>query len=152
MGTREEHLEREQAAWEAFLAVVATVPADRLDDRSVVPGWSAKDLIWHSAGWATFAAEQLEEMVDGPFADPFEGVEAAHWDKVSEAMVEEGRALTFDEVMTAAEAARASMRTVWSSLPEIDDDRARLFAEETFLHYDDHAAEIRRYLGSADLR
>jgi hypothetical protein len=152
MTIRDEHLGREQASWGGFLAAVAEVPAERLDDRSVVPGWSAKDLVFHNAGWARFAAEQLEASSDGPFVDPFEGVDEAHWDGISEEMVREGRELSFDEVLAAAEAARERVRAVWSSLPEVDDVQAAFFADETFLHYDDHGAEIRRFLGSPDVR
>lgn len=152
MDLREEHLERERTAWEAFLAAVGEVPAERLDDRTVVPGWSAKDLVWHNGGWAGVVGEQLRAMMGAPFADPFAGYDDAHWDAVNEEMVREGRAMSFDEVLAAAERRRAEAREVWASLPELDELRAGLFADETFVHYDEHAAEIRAFLERADLR
>lgn len=152
MGVREEQLERERTAWEAFLAAVGEVPAERLDDRTVVPGWSAKDLVWHNGGWAGFVGDQLQGMVGAPFVDPFEGHDDAHWDAVNEEMVREGRAMSFDEVLAEAERQRAGAREVWSSLPEVDEQRAGLFADETSIHYDEHAAEIRAFLERSDVR
>jgi len=152
MDLREEHLERERTAWEAFLAAVGEVPADRLDDPSVVPGWSVKDLVWHNGGWAGFVGEQLRAMVDGPFVDPFAGHDDAHWDRVNEEMVREGRAMSFDAVLASAERSRAEARDVWSSLPEVDEQRAGLFADETSIHYDEHAADIRAFLDRPEVR
>jgi len=152
MDLREAQLERERTAWEAFLAVVGEVPAERLDDRTVVPGWSAKDLVWHNGGWAGFVGEQLRAMIDAPFVDPFAGHDDAHWDTVNEEMVREGRAMSFDEVLAAAEHSREEAREVWASLPEVDEQRADLFADETFVHYDEHTAEIRAFLGRREVR
>jgi len=152
MDLREEHLDCERTAWEAFLAAVGEVPADRLDDRSVVPGWSVKDLVWHNGGWAGFVGEQLRAMAGGTFVDPFAGHDDAHWDSVNEEMVREGRAMSFDEVLAAAERSRAGAREVWSSLPEIDEQRAALFADETAVHYDEHTGDIRAFLDRAVVR
>jgi hypothetical protein len=146
MGIREEYLEKEWGAWDALRAVLASVPADRLDDRTVVPGWSAKDLVWHCAGWATFAVDELERGAEGPFANPFSAHDEAHWDGVSQEMVDRGRVLTYAAVLAAAETQRERVRRTWSSMAEVDGDRARWFAEETFGHYDEHAGQIRRWL------
>ena len=152
MDLREEHLERERTAWEAFLGAVGEVPADRLDERSVVPGWSVKDLVWHNGGWAGFVGEQLRAMIGGAFVDPFAGHDDAHWDAVNERMIREGRAMSFDEALAAAERSRAEARDAWSSLPEVDEERAGLFADETSTHYEEHAADIRAFLDRPEVR
>jgi hypothetical protein len=152
MDLRAEHLERERTAWETFLAAVGGVPAERLDDRSVVPGWSVKDLVWHNGGWARFVGEQLREMIGAPFVDPFAGHDDGHWDAVNEEMVREGRTMSFDEVLAAAERSRAEARQIWSSLPAVDEQRAGLFADETFIHYDEHAVEVRAFVERSDVR
>ena len=149
MGVHEEHLQKEAAAWDAFLEVVRRVPPGRREEQSVVPGWSVKDLVWHNAGWATFAGDHLKQMELGEFVDPFEGVPDSHWDEVSQRMIEESRGMTFDEVLAGAETARERVRAIWSSMPEIGDEAARWFADETFVHYDEHAEEIRRFIGSS---
>jgi hypothetical protein len=145
MGIRDEHAARERGAWAAFMDLVATVPADRIDERTVVPGWSVKDLIWHDAGWASFAADALETSHGASFLDPFGAHAAAHWDAVSEEMIERGRSLTLDEVLSRAEAQRAHVHDVWSGLPQPGAEAAAWFAEETFLHYEEHAAEVRAW-------
>lgn len=144
--TPEELATKENTAWRYFLDAVGSVPADRLADEGVVPGWSVKDLVWHCAEWARFAGEHLGHMQGGTFKDPFEGVDPAHWDRLSQEMIDESRTMSFDEVLAGAEARRTAVRDVVASLPSIDDEAARWFADETFVHYHEHAAEIRRFL------
>src|SRR5205823_4169092 len=45
MSVQDELAEKERAAWRAFMDAVDRLPPDRFDERSVVPGWSAKDLM-----------------------------------------------------------------------------------------------------------
>jgi hypothetical protein len=143
---RDELAEKERTTWDAFLSVVETVPAELRASEGVVPGWSVKDLVWHCGEWARFAGEHLEQMQTGTFVDPFEGVEPAHWDEVSQRMIDESRAMTWEEVLAGAEARRVRVRDIWSSLDPIDDEAAEWFGEETFVHYDEHAGEIRSFL------
>ncbi|MDP9329498.1 MAG: maleylpyruvate isomerase N-terminal domain-containing protein [Actinomycetota bacterium] len=146
---RDEYLGNEQASWDAFLQVVVSVPADKRTDPSVVPGWSVKDLVWHCAGWTTFAGDHLEQIRDGTFVDPFENVPDSHWDEVSQQMIDESRAMSFEDVVAGAERARERARTIWSALPTIDAEAGKLFADETFSHYDEHTDEIRRFTNPA---
>jgi hypothetical protein len=147
--SREELAQKESDAWDAFLGVVATVPDDRRVSEGVVPGWSVKDLVWHCAEWTRFAGEHFEQMKEGTFVDPFAGVDDAHWDAVSQTMVDEARTMTWDEVLAGAEVRRMRVRGIWDSLPAIDDVAAHWLAEETFDHYDQHAEEIRAFLSNA---
>jgi Mycothiol maleylpyruvate isomerase N-terminal domain len=142
----EELAEKERAAWVGFLSVVESVPADRRASEGVVPGWSVKDLVWHCAEWARFAGEHLEQMKRGTFVDPFEGVDPTHWDEVSQQMIDQSREMTWDEVLAGAEGRRVAVRDIWSTIDPIDDAAEHWFAEETFIHYDEHAEEIRRFL------
>ena len=147
--SREELAQKESDAWDAFLGVVATVPDDRRVSEGVVPGWSVKDLVWHCAEWTRFAGEHFEQMKEGTFVDPFAGVDDAHWDAVSQTMVDEARTMTWEEILACAEVRRTRARAVWESLPAIDDVAAHWLAEETFDHYDQHAEEIRAFLSNA---
>jgi hypothetical protein len=146
MDRRGELAVKERAGWDAFLAVVGDVPDERRSDPGVVPGWSVKDLVWHCAGWARFAGDHLEAIGGGTFTDPFAGTDDAHWDRVSQEMIDASRSMSFDEVVAGAEAERLRLHGIWSSLPEIGDEAARWFSEETFVHYDEHAEEIRHFL------
>jgi hypothetical protein len=149
MDRRNELADRERTGWEAFRVLLEEVPADRREVSGVVPGWSVKDIVWHCAGWARFAGDHLDAMAGGTFTDPFEGVEEAHWDRVSQEMIDESRGMSFEEVLGESEAARARLHGIWASLPEVDERAAHWFSEETFAHYQEHAAEIRSFLGRA---
>jgi Mycothiol maleylpyruvate isomerase N-terminal domain len=143
--TRSDHLQKEAAAWASFLDAVGKVDRDRFDEPGVVPGWSVKDLVWHNAGWADFTGDELQKAVGKPFEDPFARHEDEHWDRMSAEIIAAARPKSFDEVLTDAEAVRERVRAVWQNLPEIDDERALFFAEETFIHYAEHAAEVLRF-------
>ena len=60
--------------------------------------------------------------------------------------------MSFDAVLASAERSRAEARDAWSTLPEIDEQRAGLFADETSIHYDEHTADIRAFLDGRDVR
>jgi hypothetical protein len=145
MDRRDELVKREAESWRAFLSEVEAVPSDRRSVEGVVPGWSVKDVVQHCGGWARFSADQLEGMGSGPFTDPFDGVPDEHWDRVSQEMIEESRRMSFEEVLRGAEESRARARSVWSALPTVSEEAARLFAEETSEHYDEHRAEIQAF-------
>jgi len=144
--SREELAAAERTAWTEFLALIARVPEDRRDVREVVPGWSVKDLMWHNAGWALFAAEELQKMDGGPFTDPFDAHDDDHWDRVSAAQVESGRTLDWDQTLAECEARRARVHEMWAGLGDVVPAAADWFSEETAVHYREHAEEIERFL------
>ena len=145
MDQRDELAQHEEESWKAFLAKVQAVPPERRSVESVVPGWSVKDLVHHCGGWARFSADHLEAMGSGTFTDPFDGVPDEHWARVSQEMIDESRRMSFDDVLRGAEEARSHARGVWASLPQVSDEAARFFADETWEHYDEHGAEIRAF-------
>jgi hypothetical protein len=61
-------------------------------------------------------------------------------------MIDASRSMSFDQVVAGAEEERLRLQGIWSALPEIGDEAAHWFSEETFVHYDEHAAEIRSFL------
>lgn len=146
MAAREELAQAERDAWQAFMEVASRVPQDRRDDRTVVPDWSVKDLVWHNAYWALFGVEELTRQAGAPFVDPFAGDDDDYADRVNAEQVESGRALTWDEVLLQAEQQRARIHELWASLDEVSDEAAAFFAEESSIHYDEHREEIERFL------
>jgi hypothetical protein len=138
----EELLARERASWEAFQSEVGRVPVDRRSVDGAVPGWSVKDLVWHCAYWAGFCADRIEARAAGDLSDPWDH-DDAHWDAENDRVAQESKAMTWESVESKAgelrERARAALELA------NDDDTLRWFAEETFEHYDEHAAEIARF-------
>ena len=144
--TREEQAQAERDAWQRFMEVVERVPADRRDERTVVPDWSVKDLVWHNAYWALYGAEEITRQAGSAFVDPFAGDEEGYGDRVNAEQVETGRSLTWDQVLARAEQHRTRVHELWTALGDVSDEAATFFAEETSVHYQEHGAEIVRFL------
>ena len=98
MTTTEELLQREDAAWSAFVDAFGAVPEDRRSDEGVVPGWSMHDLVWHCGFWAGYVAEVLHKIARG---EPTE--DSQDWDAFNAIVVEDGRAMSWDEVIVRSE-------------------------------------------------
>jgi Mycothiol maleylpyruvate isomerase N-terminal domain len=143
---RRELLNREASSWEALMAAVARVPEDRRADPGVVPGWSVADLVWHCGYWVDDAARRIEAIAAGtPEPDDPEAV----WQKTNDEVASQSRTMSWDEVVARSEAARDRIRAVLSSLSEILPAAESDFVDETFEHYDEHAAEIERFAGGS---
>jgi hypothetical protein len=142
-------LAREEEAWSALSREVDRLAPERRRTEGVVPGWSADDLVWHCAKWAEFAAERLAALDDGPFVDPFDSEPDEHWDAESARFAEQSKSMDTGEIDAAAASIRQHVRGVWASLPDLGPEADTWFAEETFVHYDEHAAEVRRFADEA---
>jgi DinB superfamily len=139
---RRELLNREASSWEALMAAVARVPEDRRAEPGAVPGWSVADLVWHCGYWVDDAARRIEAIAaDTPEPDDPEVV----WQKTNDEVAAQSKAISWDEVVARSEAARGRIRAVLSSLSEIPPAAESEFVDETFEHYDEHAAEIERF-------
>ncbi len=149
MTDRMELLRREEEAWANFARRYAEVPEERLNESGVVPGWSTKDLVWHCAYWARFCAESLESNTTGEgWVDPFADHDDAYWDGVNAKIAEEAKAMSWGQIRDAIPAIRERVRAAVIAAPERG-EVAEWFADETFLHYDEHAQEIQRFVAEA---
>jgi Mycothiol maleylpyruvate isomerase N-terminal domain len=140
MTTTEELLQREDAAWSAFVDAFGAVPDDRRSDEGVVPGWSVHDLVWHCGFWAAYAAEVLHKIARGePTEDPQD------WNALDANVLEDGRAMSWDEVIVRSEENRVRCREALEALPTLTDAAIEEFTGETFEHYEEHAAQVRAF-------
>jgi hypothetical protein len=139
---RQELLDREASSWEALMAAVATVPEGRRTEPGAVPGWSVADLVWHCGYWVDDAARRIELIAAGtPEPDDPEAV----WQKTNDEIAEESKAMAWDDILARSEAARQRIRGALGALSEIPSAAESEFVDETFEHYDEHAAEIERF-------
>lgn len=145
--TKDELLQREAAAWDRLLAAISQVPAERRTEPGVVPGWSVQDLYWHCAYWSGWCGERLEAMAAGTFVD--EDHPDEFWDNLNEKVTEEARGMTWIEIEEASGPLRERVRGGLQALPELTDTAVEEYADETFVHYDEHAAEIEAFAGAA---
>ena len=143
---RRELLDREASSWAAFVAAVDRVPHDRRTEPGAVPGWSVADLVWHCGYWVDDAARRIEGIAAGtPEPEDPESV----WQLTNDEIAERSKAMSWHEIITRTEAARVRIRAVLSSLSEIPPAAESEFVEETFEHYDEHAAEIDRFASAS---
>ena len=142
MAERKDLLAREEEAWRRMWAAVERVPAGDRTREGVVGDWSVQDMVWHCARWADFCGEHLEIMRGGNWSDPFEAESDAYWDQMNQDIADASKAMAWDDVTTGAAAGRERVRTALAELGEIDDVAGTWFAEETYVHYDEHAAHI----------
>jgi hypothetical protein len=143
---RDELLDREASSWEALMAAAARVPEGRRTELGAVPGWSVADLVWHCGYWADDAARRIELIAAGtPEPDDPEAV----WQRTNDEVAEQSKAMSWDDIVSRSEAARQRIRGALASLSEISSAAESEFVEETFEHYDEHAAEIERFAATA---
>jgi hypothetical protein len=146
MLSREELLQREEAAWAEFVAEVGRIPEHRRGDDGVVPGWSVNDLVFHNGKWASVAAEKLGAIKATGSAGDEDPDEV--WRAKNDRWAEESKSLTYEDAMQAALADRDAARNALLALPEVTDEAASWFQEETFDHYQEHTEEVSRFADS----
>lgn len=141
-----ELLEREDLAWSRVWAAVERVPADDRMREGVVGDWSTQDIVWHCAYWTNFCAEHLEAMRTGPWSDPFAGESDEQIDRENQDIADASKAMKWADVVSGTDASRARVRAALSAFADVDGVAEAWFADETFVHYDEHAEEIRSFL------
>jgi hypothetical protein len=143
---RDELLKREEAVWAEFVAEVGRVPEHRRGDLGVVPGWSVNDLVFHNGRWAGVAAEKLGALATSGSAGEEEPNEV--WEGKNELWAAESKSMLYQEAMARALEDRERARTALNALPEVTDEAASWFMEETFDHYQEHTEEVSRFADS----
>ena len=143
---RDELLKREEAAWAEFVAEVGRVPEHRRSDDGVVPGWSVNDLVFHNGKWAGVAAEKLGAIAASGAAGEEEPDEV--WEGKNELWAAESKSMLYQEAMARALEDRERARAALLALPEVTDEAASWFTEETFDHYQEHTEEVSRFADS----
>ncbi len=143
MATKEELLQHEDEAWSAFVDAFGSVPADRRSDPGVVPGWSVHDMVWHCGYWVGYVVDILGKIARGESTD-----DSQDWDAINARVTEEGRTMSWDEVVVASEQNRVRVREALQALPTLTDAAVDEFRGETFEHYEEHTAEVRAFAAS----
>ena len=142
MAETKDLLAREEEAWGRMWAAVERVPRGDRTREGVVGDWSVQDMVWHCARWADFCGEHLEIMRRGNWSDPFEAESDAYWDRMNQDIADASKAMAWDDVTTGAAAGRERARAALAGLVEVDDVAATWFAEDTYVHYDEHEEHI----------
>lgn len=138
----QELIAREGQAWDRMWAAVERVPVGDRTKEGVVGDWSVQDMVWHCARWADFCGEHLEIMRGGDWSDPFAVESDEYWDRMNQDIADASKAMAWDDVTAGAVAGRERVRTALVELGTVDAVAEEWFAEETFVHYDEHLEHI----------
>ncbi len=141
-------LEREETAWSRMWAQVERVPAGERARPGVVGDWSVQDMVWHCARWADFCGEYLDVMRAESFTDPFDSEPDEYWDRMNQDIADQSKAMVWADINTGAVSSRERVRTAIAALPDVDDVAEQWFADETYVHYDEHAEQIAAFANS----
>ncbi len=129
-----------------FLALASRVKAERADEPGICGDWSAKQTVAHMAAWDWEGERYFRALHAGSAGEEHDDIEA-----FNAAAVEERRDQSWDETLD--ELRRANM-TFAASLANVSTtDRAAESEYTSWLravagHYEEHAAQIRSWLGA----
>ena len=127
-------------SWAGFLEALESVPGDRLEEPGACGDWSVKDLMAHMAFWddrAVYVADTIGageeiEPIDWQEANTREATLRANW--------------TLEESRREMLAAHDRVIEALERHPELD---ASVWEGDTFDHYNEHAADIRKWLSGS---
>jgi hypothetical protein len=125
------------ASWGQFLETVNGIPEERLTEAGAVGDWSVKDLLGHVAYWDNRAAERAE----GVPADDSVG-----WQVLNDRAAAERAGWTLAQAQAELERSHAHMLAALEAHPELPADH---WADATWEHYDEHVADLSRWLNGA---
>jgi hypothetical protein len=146
MASAEELLQAEETAWADFVREVGRVPEHRRGEEGVVPNWSVNDLVFHNGKWAGVAAEKLGMIRDT--GSPGEEDPDEVWRGKNDLWAAESKSMLYQEAMARALEDRERAREALRALPDVTDEAASWFQEETFDHYQEHTEEVGRFADS----
>jgi mycothiol maleylpyruvate isomerase-like protein len=135
-------LAEEGTGWQTLLDVFASIPHDRVEDASLTAdGWSPKDVMFHIGAWCAEAANQLERMRLGTFAEGTTDTETKNRE-----WFETSRRLDVPTVRAELRPARERMLREWQALGEITPSAQEWFEESGSMHYREHIRDLRAWM------
>jgi hypothetical protein len=137
------------AAWGEVRSVVESLSDDEALEAGVVDIWSVKDLVGHMAYWADKAAVDLNLAAAGRFAEievPGGESQVTEWN-AREAAAREGKSLDAikREWAESFQSAKAALAATPAEVLDVNVKGWTMFvrfAEDTYLHYREHAEQI----------
>jgi hypothetical protein len=145
--SRRHVLARVDAAWTAFKESYAGLPRAQMTESGVTDSWSIKDVLAHVTTWEAEALKYIPLLQAGgrpPRYVTFGGLDAFNAKRSAEK-----RRLSLATVLRRLDDTHRRLRALIEHLPETELRREtrvrRRIRLETFGHYPEHAAAIRRW-------
>ena len=139
--TLRELIERTERQWRAWVDAVEGIPDERLAE-PMVGHWTGKDLLGHVAFWEEWVIGECQRILAG------EPNTADDLDPMNQAQVDDSKHASVAEQKRYRDEAHARLMAFLDTVPEETPLFPRLVKAlewETYLHYDEHAAEIRAW-------
>lgn len=134
-----------ETSWQSFLAALDGIPEDRMTEPGAVGEWSVKDVFGHIAFWEGMAIEAVERRVAGE-PDRKVDVQALN-DAEAEARRDVPLGAARDEMIRTHERLLATARSIVDRDPTLVATVYDSLKDDTYEHYDEHAADIRAWRG-----
>jgi DinB superfamily len=136
MSERDDVTRSEAEAWASFERLLDAVPHDEREAPVLDDGWSLKDVLAHIGYWWDDVADAMDQ---GTYADDPEDT-----DVINERVRVRSSGMTWVEVSSELEQARARMLATWNALPQVTDIARDAFESETIEHYAEHVEQVER--------
>lgn len=131
-----------ERSWAGLLGALDGVPDGRLSEPNAIGEWSVKDVMGHIAFWDEQAVRAAHRELAG------EPRLAPDWQEMNEREAGEGKDRSAAEQRAALEAAHGRVLELLRALPRLDPTTVGVcgcLQQDTFEHYDEHAADIRAW-------
>ncbi len=132
-----EALARTEASWRALVDLASPLSPEILQEPGVTGNWSIKDLLNHIAFWDDNGAATARRLAAGmAHAGPDYRV-------VNDSEAAKRANQTLDQTMSEL---RAAHERLSHTLRDLEGFNPAAIAEDTYLHYEEHGAEIESWL------
>jgi hypothetical protein len=146
--TRQQLLDRLDAAWSAFKASYAGLSDAEMAEPGIVDDWSVKDILAHVTTWEEEALRHLPQILEGGrpprYSTAYGGIDA-----FNARMSARKRALSLADVRQQLDDTHCRLIAFIQSVPEEQFTRDTRFRRrlrlDTYSHYPLHAAMIRAW-------
>ncbi len=136
-------LDRIERSWAGLQDALAGIPEERLAEPKAVGNWSVKDVMGHLAFWDEQALLAAERHLAGQ-----PPVQVVDWQGMNEQQAAERAGRSAAELRAEMERAHELVVALLRSRPPLDPAAVGLcgcLEEDTYQHYDAHAADIRAW-------
>lgn len=135
-----EALRKIEASWRALNDTIDSVSPERLKQPGASGHWSVRDVLAHIAVWDDIQVDKIELMKNGASLPEWEGFQAIN-DREHAARA----GWSLEQARSEMHAAHERMLAALATVPDIDPEEVK---DDTWGHYDEHAAWIRKWLAS----
>jgi hypothetical protein len=151
MTDRERFLKKVDTEWDRLTAAVRSVPRRRLTEKGVSGDWSVKDIAGHVATWDRLIHLTIEGDVEARRTVTSQGVDAYN-ESEARRKAKLPAAEAISDLESTHGALRAALHSAAAEVFAADYPYRRALADDTHLHYAEHAADIERWVGAAPKR